>query len=452
MKTFEQFILEAAPKRGPRMPGESINDYIKRTRGIEPHPDLSPDPQVRTSGKSAPSGSIGTPPPATSSSGTRPPRPYSGVPQSPSSRYQTVQPPATAPAAPGRFARVGNVAGRVANVAGVAVPAYYDYKGRREAGQSQARAAGGAAATAAGTQAGWMGGAATGARLGMAFPSWNPYVKGAATLALGTAGAVLGGEGTSRAYDWAVDKSRPIRQGISKATGYKSSQDVENLTRQIQVRGGAKPTDTIIPGDKRGLTGGKVDYFAARRQAGSTIGNRTSREIAAASGRYGSIQGSALTGLGGPMGIDYQNRAILTKGKVANLASTQLVRDPKSGKQVVGDLAYKGGAPVYLARASVPSRDTNIVRNLSRWTGIGGQRQADAQAARGEYRTALKNTQQYTRQLGISPQAATKQKLPGYGVGPAKVGPKKVGPKIVGPKKVGPKPVRGPASSLVRPA
>lgn len=458
MKTFEQFIsiTEGISERINKMSDAEFDNFMKGRHPAEAETfrrnRISTNPASRTSAPPPPSGANASASSTGTASGTRPPRPYRGVPESPSARFQTVQPPATAPAAPGRFARAANIGGRALNVAGVAVPAYYDYKGRREAGQSQARAAGGAAATAAGTQAGWMGGMATGARLGMAVPSWNPYVKGAATLALGTAGAILGGEGTSRAYDWAVDKSRPIRQGISQGTGYKSAQDLDNLTKQIQVRGGAKPTDLILPGDKRGLSGGKVDYGTARRQAASTLGNRSSREIAAASGRYGSRQGSALTGLGGPMGVDYQNRAILTKGKVANLASTQLVRDPKSGKQVVGDLAYKNGAPVYLARASVPSRDMNIARNLSRWTGIGGQRQADAQAARGEYRTALRNTQQYTRQLGITPQAATNQKLPGYGVGPKKVGAKKVGPKIVGPKKVGPKPVQGPASSLVRPA
>jgi hypothetical protein len=144
--------------------------------------------------------------------------------------------------------------------------------------------------------------------------------------------------------------------------------------------------------------------------------------------------------------------------KTVELAKTQLVRDPKTGKQVVGDLAFKGGKATYLARPSVSSRDTSLSARLGRALNIGKySKAAEQQAAKQEYRTALKNTQTYQKKLGITPKAAAAQKLPGTGVGPKKVGPKKVGPKLVGPKIVGPKKV-GPAKpqstpgSSVRPA
>ena len=101
-------------------------------------------------------------------------------------------------------------------------------------------------------------------------------------------------------------------------------------------------------------------------------------------------------------------------------------------------MAFKGGKPVYLARPSVSSRDTSLGARVGRALNIGKySKAAETQAAKQEYRTALKNTQTYQKKLGITPKAATAQKLPGRGVGPAKVGPKLVGPKIVGPKKVG---------------
>jgi hypothetical protein len=87
---------------------------------------------------------------------------------------------------------------------------------------------------------------------------------------------------------------------------------------------------------------------------------------------------------------------------------------------VVGDLAFKGGQATYVARPSTASRDSNATpggawRNVQRSLNFGGQRERDAAASKREYRTALQNTQQYTKKLGITPQSAAKQKLPGYG-------------------------------------
>ncbi|MFN9943568.1 MAG: hypothetical protein ACK56I_29255, partial [bacterium] len=73
--------------------------------------------------------------------------------------------------------------------------------------------------------------------------------------------------------------------------------------------------------------------------------------------------------------------------QTVQLAKTQLVRDPKSGKQVVGDLAFKGGKPVYLARPSVASRDTSLGARVGRALNIGryskaAETQAEIEQAR----------------------------------------------------------------------
>ena len=148
-------------------------------------------------------------------------------------------------------------------------------------------------------------------------------------------------------------------------------------------------------------------------QAASTQATQQSREIASKAKIYGATKGSAITGTGGPTSINQQKGTITSGGRTAKLSSTQLVRDPKTGKQVVGDLAYRGGKPVYLARPSIASRDTNLFSRLSRATGIGGQRERDVAAAKREYRTALKNTQRFQSGMGLTPQKAKALGLPG---------------------------------------
>lgn len=51
MKSFREFIFEATARRAPRNPGESLEDYVKRVKGIENHPDLSPDEATRKYGR-----------------------------------------------------------------------------------------------------------------------------------------------------------------------------------------------------------------------------------------------------------------------------------------------------------------------------------------------------------------------------------------------------------------
>lgn len=223
------------------------------------------------------------------------------------------------------------------------------------------------------------------------------------------------------------------KEQIRKAT--------ENLSKELVNKGEAVDKGRFQP----------YGYKTARK-AQSTVLNRGARDVASAYGQYGSKMGSAITGSGGPntfVELNKKNVPFLSTGSGSNrrtvqLPSTKLVRDPKSGRQVVGDLAYRSGSPVYMARGSTSSRDTSASiggawRNLQRSLNIGGQRQRDAEASKREYRTALANTQRYTKGLNISTQSATKQKLPGYGVGSGKVGPAKVGPKIVGQGIVGPR-------------
>ena len=148
----------------------------------------------------------------------------------------------------------------------------------------------------------------------------------------------------------------------------------------------------------------------------ATSGVRSARQVAAKANTYGANKGSALTGIGGPTsvsqnkdGTGFMSTGSGSQRKTVQLAKTQLVRDPKTGKQRVGDLAYKGGKAVYLARPSAASSDTTLLSRLSRATGIGGQRERDAAAAKKDYRTALGNTQTYQKKLGITPKPVNRR-------------------------------------------
>ena len=142
-----------------------------------------------------------------------------------------------------------------------------------------------------------------------------------------------------------------------------------------------------------------VDDPNERYKRIASSGVRSARQIGAQSGKFGARYGSAISGSGGPTTVDKKAGTITSGGRTAKLGSTQLITDPRTGKKVVADLAYKGGKATYLARPSVASRDTNLASRFSRWSGIGGQRAADAAAAKKEYRTALKNTQTYQKQI-----------------------------------------------------
>jgi len=195
-----------------------------------------------------------------------------------------------------------------------------------------------------------------------------------------------------------------VKQAIKDKTGISYLQQRKGLEQKAIQSG-------------QGLTG------VAR--AGQTMDVRGARQVASQAKTYGATRGSALTGLGGPTKVDTKAGTLTTKDKTVKLASTQLVRDPKTGQQRVGDLAYRGGKAVYLARPSVSSRDTSVVANIGRALNLGRySKEAEQKAAQTEYRTALKNTQAYTRDLGISTKSATAQKLPGYGTAPAAPKPK----------------------------
>ena len=122
------------------------------------------------------------------------------------------------------------------------------------------------------------------------------------------------------------------------------------------------------------------------------------RQKAGQQGAYGSRQGVGIVGTGGKMEVDRQNNTITSGGRTAALPKTKILSNGR-----VGDLAYRDGKPVYLARASMAQRgNQNLFARLSRATGIGGQRERDAAALAREREQATKNTLKYRKEIGAS--------------------------------------------------
>lgn len=492
MKTFREFITEAE-RRAPRNPGESLQDYIKRVKGISNHPDAkiadtpgAADPRTpqgkstNVSGQDVRSGSqtrTQTPPRQPSGTSTQTP------PRSTQTRTQT--PPRGAQASSGSTPPPRNTQASSAPPRSSSSGLSTSPRSSSSASTSTVKPRGGFR-NAIGRQ---LGVAAIDATADTAIDRIKDtkkrenirttkdaittgaslYANPIASLALGSAGPSSSAQPGIRDFgayrihkrigteDPQAGFDRFLATGRNKKGFTYNDPNAEKITAYRRDRVGSKnPEDKpvrvgaarlggqIVPA-RWGAVAGEKKVGTPEQQA-STRGVQQSRQIAARSGAYGTRQGSGLSGIGGQTttsrdtkGNTFMSTGAGSQRKTVQLAKTQLVRDPRTGKQVVGDLAFKGGKATYLARPSISSRDGNLFSRLSRATGIGGQRERDAAAAKQEYRTALKNTQTYQKKLGITPQAATKQKLPGRGVGPAKVGPKKVGPKLVGPKIVGPK-------------
>jgi hypothetical protein len=290
-----------------------------------------------------------------------------------------------AAASPNIFQRVGNF-GKGYRTS--AIGAGLDYLQRKQEGQSNIRAAGGALSNLAGF--------AGGARIGAMVPG-PPIVRAATTLA----GGLVGGETASKAYDWAAEKSRPARQAISRATGYETSSNINKLAKQI-----------------RDKSGGKTDFNAATRQAQSTVASREARQQQAQQRSPGTITGSGVVGAGGkttysrtPQGAAFVSTGTGQQRRTAQLPSQMILPGNK-----IGDLAFKGGKPTYLARPSVEATKQNPLQRFARATNLLGYADKEKQQQQQNINRAKASTREYYGKLGISQQ---KQQQLNPSLGPA---------------------------------
>jgi hypothetical protein len=122
------------------------------------------------------------------------------------------------------------------------------------------------------------------------------------------------------------------------------------------------------------------------------------RQQASKANVYGATKGSGIVGIGGKTTFNTKANTITTGGKTAALPRTKILPGG-----AVGDLAYRGGKPVYVARGSMVQRgNQSLLARVSRATGIGGQRERDTAALNRERQQAMQSTLRYRKQLGIT--------------------------------------------------
>jgi hypothetical protein len=145
--------------------------------------------------------------------------------------------------------------------------------------------------------------------------------------------------------------------------------------------------------------------------------------------------GGGLSGIGGKTtfskgkdGTGFMSTGSGSQRKTVQLAKTSVVKDPKTGRSEVGNLAFKDGKAVY-KRSADPSTlaktSSNPFERIGRTIAPGAYKKNDEKMRQQKLRQASQSDIKRQQALGVSGSKNL-------------VGPKIVGPKIVGPKKVGP--------------
>jgi hypothetical protein len=222
-----------------------------------------------------------------------------------------------------------------------------------------------------------------------------------------------GGSVLSGVIDTAAEKSSGSGWARSLAKGTTSA-----LGALVGGAAGsaAGPVGTVVGGAAGSMAAGKAfDTVAGANAVGR-------KQIATANRK--SQSGGGLVGTGGKTTFDTKKNTITSGGKTAQLGKTSVVTDPKTGKQGVGYLAYKGGKAVYKRpdTKSLAQTSSNPWERIGRTIAPGAYKANDAKLAAAKLKTAATSDIKRQQSLGVKGSKNL-------------VGPKIVGPKIVGPAK-----------------
>jgi hypothetical protein len=201
-----------------------------------------------------------------------------------------------------------------------------------------------------------------------------------------------GGSVLSGVIDTAVEKSsgsgwaRSLAKGATTALG--------------TVAGGvlgsaAGPVGTFAGGTAGGMAASKAFDTVAGANA---VGRK-----AIATANRKSQSGGGLVGTGGKTTFDTKKNTITSGGKTAQLGKTSVVTDPKTGKQGVGYLAYKGGKAVYKKpdTKSLAQTSSNPLERVGRSLFGGAYKANDAKLAAAKLKTAAASDASRNKQLGV---------------------------------------------------
>ena len=113
--------------------------------------------------------------------------------------------------------------------------------------------------------------------------------------------------------------------------------------------------------------------------------------------------GGALVGTGGKTTFDTKKNTMTTGNKTVNLAKTSAVKDPKTGKQETGYLAYKGGKAVYKRADKPGTGSSNAFERIGRAINPNAYKANDAKLAAQKLNQAKQNDAARNKALGIKP-------------------------------------------------
>lgn len=473
MRSYAEFILEAnaASDAGGRRrkPGESLPDFIKRTRGIDvsDHPDLSSDDYERMYGKKSKPGTQSAAQNTAQTRSSRNSSTSSNTNTASNSRSRSVrdrfnrararaQEVSQSVQDTARNARqtVRDVASKAANTTPKqAVQSAKDtVRNARQSVQDRARNARQSVQdTARNTRQRVRN---TASRAYNTSPkdvadkvknmadnvktrvknSRGPRVKpNTSSSSLATSANLAKAAKTTSKFKNALrlagKAAGPVGGAIDVALErQKGSGWLRSLAKGATVAGGGLIGGTLgSVGGPWGTAAGAIGGSTAADKAFDVVAGKNAKERAADRLANRKRQaGGALVGIGGKTTFDTKKNTMTTgsgsQKKTVNLAKTSVVTDPKTGKKETGYLAYKDGKAVYKRAAKPGEGSSNWLERVGRTINPNAYKANDAKLAGQKLQQAAKSDIKRQQELGVKGSKNL-------------VGPKIVGPKIVGPKK-----------------
>ena len=208
--------------------------------------------------------------------------------------------------------------------------------------------------------------------------------------ALRVAGRVAGP--AAAALDVAAEKS--------KGSGWARSLAKGAVTAAGGALGGTLGSAAGPVGTVAGAAGGST----AASKAFDIAAGKNAKERAADRLKNRQRQaGGALVGTGGKTTFDTKKNTMTTGNKTVNLAKTSAVKDPKTGKQETGHLAYKGGKAVYKRADKPGTGSSNAFERIGRTINPNAYKANDAKLAAQKLNKAKQNDAARDKALGIKP-------------------------------------------------
>ena len=246
-------------------------------------------------------------------------------------------------------------------------------------------------------------------------PAGNPPLPGrpsaATTNAATKAVRTTAGKGILKGLGRAVGPASAVfdvADERSKGSGWLRSLAKGAVVAAGGAAGGAGGSVAGPVGTVAGAVGGSM---AAGKAFDTVAGANAVERKAIATANRKSQSGGEIKGIGGPTSFSQKKpggAAFISTGsgpqrKTVELAKTSVVTDPKSGKQEVGNLAFKGGQAVY-KRAdtkSLAQTSSNPFERIGRTIAAGAYKDNDAKLAAAKLATARASDATRNQKLGV---------------------------------------------------